>query len=416
MNTHTIYLSILVIIITLAGLVNAQEWEAYSQRPALKGIMTVDKDDDALIIVSDKDFHCNSAWRKPFDVEAGKYYKIHAEYNAWDVELERRSIFVKVDWKDAEGKRVSRPEYPPNAGHTSDGWKIIEGIYPAPEDAVSAQVELIFRWSERGGVKYRNVSFAQADAPPARVVKLATVNFRARGTSGADENRELYCKYASEAGEQGADIVCLPEGTTVVGNPQTYLEVAEPVPGPSSKALGKVAKKYSMYIVAGIYERVGNTVYNTAILLDREGKVMGTYRKVALPREEIEGGLTPGDDFPVFEADFGKIGMMICWDVHFPEAARRMAYDGAEVIFLPIWGGNEHLFGARAIENQLYLVTSGFDAKTGIWDREGKIVAEADEEGELAFYEIDLAKRTLWRWLGDFRARIPREAPPVREN
>ena len=61
---------------------------------------------------------------------------------------------------------------------------------------------------------------------------------------------------------------------------------------------------------------------------------------MSLPREEIDGGVTPGDALPVFETDFGTIGMMICWDVTFPEAARTLAKQGAEVIFLPIWGGN----------------------------------------------------------------------------
>ena len=119
-------------------------------------------------------------------------------------------------------------------------------------------------------------------------------------------------------GEQKADIVCLPEGITVVNTGQKYMDVSEPVPGPSTRFLGKLAKKYNMYIIAGIYEREGVAVYNTAVLLDRSGVLAGKYRKVCLPREEIERGLTPGDSFPVFDTDFGRIGIMICWDVFFP--------------------------------------------------------------------------------------------------
>ena len=108
------------------------------------------------------------------------------------------------------------------------------------------------------------------------------------------------------------------------------------------------------------------------------------YRKVSLPREEIDGGLTPGKSFPVFDTDFGRIGLMTCWDVFFPESARSLAGKGAEIIFLPIWGGNLDLARARAIENQVYLVSSTYDMKTGIFNREGKLIVEGSETDPVA--------------------------------
>jgi len=107
------------------------------------------------------------------------------------------------------------------------------------------------------------------------------------------------------------------------------------------------------------------------------------------------------------------VGIMICWDVFFPEPARALAARGAEIIFLPIWGGNADLIKARPIENQVYLVTSSYDAKTAIYDRTGKIMAEADASQPIAVAEIDLAQPTRWEWLGDYRGRIAREAPAV---
>jgi predicted amidohydrolase len=88
--------------------------------------------------------------------------------------------------------------------------------------------------------------------------------------------------------------VCLPEAITLVGTPLDYIAASEPVPGPTTKYLGDLARKFKMYIVAGILEREGDVVYNTAILMDRDGKLAGKYRKLSLPREEIEGGVTPG--------------------------------------------------------------------------------------------------------------------------
>ncbi len=384
---------------------NPQDWNSYSQRPALAPVM--EKTAEELTAASSGEFRCNGAWRKTYAVKTGQYYQIHAEYRARDIELPRRSILVKVDWKDADGKRISWPEYPATLEKIVSGWNLIEGVYPAPEGAESAVVELILRWTKTGSVCWKNVTLAPCEAPESRTVTLAAVNFRPKNRSTTEQNLDHYVKFIEEAGKQGADLVCLPEGITVVNTGKKYIDVAEPVPGPTTQRLGAAAKDCSLYVVAGIYEKEGDTVYNTAVLMGREGELIGVYRKVALPREEIEGGITPGDSFPVFETDFGKVGMMICWDVHFPEPARVLARGGAEIILLPIWGGVEPLFAARAIENQVYLVTSSFDARTGIWDREGKILADATENGTLAITTIDLTKRTLWPWLGEFRARIP---------
>ncbi|RJP20958.1 MAG: carbon-nitrogen hydrolase family protein [Candidatus Omnitrophota bacterium] len=417
------FVTLSVIIILNANWTTADEaekwisdWNPYAQRQALAPNLQVNENTNSLLIKSKGHFRSNGAWQKSFPVREQEFYKIHAEYICQDVELPRRSILVRVDWRNAEGKRVSQPEYPRTRQETNDGHGLIEGIYPAPEGSATALIELIFRWSETGSVEWTNVDWRQSEPPKPRLVKMATVNFRPQKTSGPEENLKQFAVSVREAGEQKADIVCLPEGVTVVGTGKTYLDVAESVPGRSTEFLGELASRYSMYIVAGIYEQDEETVYNTAVLIDRQGKVVGKYRKTTLPREEIEGGITPGDSFPVFATDFGKVGMMICWDVFFPEPARRLAYHGAEIIFMPIWGGNENLFVARAIENQIYLVSSSYSARTGIWDREGKIVAEAKEVGSVVIYEVDLEKKTYWQWLGDFGGRIPREAPKVLEE
>ena len=166
-----------------------------------------------------------------------------------------------------------------------------------------------------------------------------------------------------------------------------------------------------MYIVAGILEKKGNTVYNAAVLMDRNGDLAGLYHKVSLPREEIDGGVTPGNSLPVFDTDFGKIGIMICWDVTFPEPARTLAFQGAEVIFLPIWGGHLTLAKARALENQVYLVSSSYDMESAIFDQEGEIMKVATDEKPIAVVEVDLSQRKYWPWLGDFKNRILSEIP-----
>ena len=102
---------------------------------------------------------------------------------------------------------------------------------------------------------------------------------------------------------------------------------------------------------------------------------------------------------------------MICWDVTYPEAARALAQQGAEVIFLPIWGGNLALAKARAIENQVYVVSSTYDMITGVIDLEGNVLKEAKADKEVVVAEVNLNEQKLWPWLGDFRNRIFREMP-----
>ncbi|MCL2639415.1 MAG: heparinase II/III family protein, partial [Phycisphaerales bacterium] len=188
----------------------------------------------------------------------------------------------------------------------------------------------------------------------------------------------------------------------------TCIKNSEAVPGgPTCKVLSELAKRHHCYVCAGLYEYHGGPIYNTAVLYDRDGKFVGKYNKTHLPREESEAGLTPGDTYPVFDTDFGKVGIMICWDVHFPEPARSLALQGAELILLPIWGGNETLTRARAIENHVYLISSSYHMKNMILDPMGNSLAEAPGNGVgLITAEIPLGKQIIQPWLSDMKNRI----------
>jgi predicted amidohydrolase len=395
------------------------EWSTWSPRKEIApNFEVVNKagrsGDSALKLKTDasSDF---GAWKRQYtDISPGKGYRFEAWYKTDDVQHEQRSVAPRLEWQDAKGKGLRPPEYG-LAVEEKDGWKRVEITSPAPENATTAEIELGFGFVKNGSVLWDDISFGVDEAPRNRVVKVATIFHRPRGTKSPSESVEEFCRLAREAAMKERarpDIVCMPEGITVVGTGRSYYDVGEKLAGPTSARLGKLSRELNSYIVAGIYEKEGDVLYNTAILMGRDGKMVGKYRKTHLPREEWEAGITPGDEYPVFDTDFGKVGLIICWDVQFPEPSRAMARKGAEVLLLPIWGGNETLAKARAIENHVFLVSSSYDMKTFVVDPEGKVLAEATKDQPVAMAEMHLDKEIFQVWLGDMKARTWRERRP----
>lgn len=394
-------------------------WQFQTQRAEIAPAFWVDeevlyKGTTTLALSGNGQAYVNGCWSLDTEVIPGNYYEFRTCFRPTKVETPSRNILARIVWLGKEGKQVSNPEYPRTLRKlTAEGWNIIQQRYKVPEDAIMAKLELVYRWDADGTVNFSEAIFREVPEMKSRLVNLASVHFRPQNTTSARENLDLFAGYIKEAADNNADIVCLPEAITLIGTGNSYLEVSEPIPGPSTEYLGNIAKQHHIYIVAGIMEREGPVVYNTAVLLDNSGKLAGKYRKVALPREEIEGGVTPGNTYPVFDTEFGRIGMMICWDSEFPEVARQLSMNGAEVIFLPIWGGNQTLVSARAIENQVYLVSSSYNMKSGVFDLKGELIAEANDLKPVVVVEVDLNRQLLWPWLGDLKNRIPREKPGI---
>jgi len=405
------------------------DWSTFATRDEIRPVCSRQADGGrnrqvCLVIAAGEREAVDGGWVKMFPIQGDRHWRFSAWRKTRDIVVARRSAIVKITWQDDDGQLVRgqddlvRPEYPLDKSSDADGWTEVSDTYWVPAGATRARVELRLRWTSGGTVRWSDIQLREAEQKPSRVVRLAAVHFRPRPGSNNAEKCALFSPLIAEAAGKKADLVCLPESLTYFGSGKTMAEVAEPIPGPSTEYFGTQAAKHDLYIVAGLTERAGSVVYNTAVLLGPDGKLQGKYRKVCLPREEIEAGVTPGRDYPVFPTRFGKLGMMICWDVHFPEVARNLSNNGAEVIAMPIWGGIPTLASARAIENQVYLVTStysnpGPDAMTtGVWDHTGKRLVESSSEwGKVFVAEVDLERRKHWNWLGDFKARIARERP-----
>ncbi len=233
-----------------------------------------------------------------------------------------------------------------------------------------------------------------------------------------NENCQEYAPLIAEAAKRQANLVVLGETIPYVRVGKKPHETAESVPGPTTEYFGELAKQHQIHLVACLYEREERAVFNTAVLLGPDGKFIGKYRKVCLPHSEIEAGITPGEEYPVFQTSLGKIGMMICYDGFFPEVARELTNRGAEVIAWPVWGCNPLLAQARACENHIYVVSSTYtDSKSdwmisAVFDHAGKPIAKAENWGEVAVAQVDLSQRYFWRNnLGDFHAMAQRHRP-----
>ena len=236
-----------------------------------------------------------------------------------------------------------------------------------------------------------------------------------------------------QAAAQGAQIVLTPE-SAVQGYPRVSLHpgesanapaiitgrkrilaAAEPIPGPSTRSFSALARKLHIWIVFGMDEDRKGQLYNTAVLMNPEGQIAGTYSKVHLQNWMIASGVHHGDGFPVWDIDVNgvhvKLGIEICYDVQHPESTLELALGGAEVVFIPYCTDDfsrpllVHLFETTALENRLYMVRANFASprNTGtssIIDYRGHTVRQLGAQPGVLVGDLDLTalKKTRAAW------------------
>jgi N-carbamoylputrescine amidase len=263
---------------------------------------------------------------------------------------------------------------------------------------------------------------------------------------GVDDNLQKALTLIGQAAQRGAQIICLQElfrsQYFCQKQDATIFDLAEPIPGPSTAALAAAARQYQVVIVGSLFERRDAGVYhNTAVVLDADGSLLGTYRKMHIPDDPLyfeKYYFTPGDQgYRCFDTRYGRIGVLVCWDQWYPEGARLTALQGAKVLFYPTaigwhpaekaqYGTAQHdawrtIQRAHAIANGVYVAAVNrvghegpseggleFWGSSFVSDPFGVVLSEAsNNKEEILVADCDLAHlesvRRNWPFLRDRR-------------
>lgn len=247
------------------------------------------------------------------------------------------------------------------------------------------------------------------------------------------ENVRTVKAYLEKIKDENPDFVILPEMFCCPYQTENFPIYAEKEGGSVWQQLSGYAKQYGIYLIGGSMpekDAEGN-VYNTSYIFDREGKQIGKHRKVHLFDIDVKGGqtfkesdtLTAGDSDTVFDTEFGKIGVMLCFDIRFPELSRMMVNDGAKVIFVPaafnMTTGPAHWelsFRTRALDNQIYMVgcAPARDVSAGyiswghsiVTDPWGRVIDMLDEKKGILLAELDM----------DYEEQVREELPLLKSR
>lgn len=292
-------------------------------------------------------------------------------------------------------------------------------------------------------------------APPAvadDLVRVGLIQMDAREFD-KDYNLRRAGDLARAAAARGASIVCMPE-VTVQGYPRVQLPpgtpfddpqvaekrvkimaASEPVPGPSTERLSAVARESGIWMVFGIDENRAGKLYNTAVLMNPRGEVIGKYSKVHLQNWMMASGVNRGDEFPVWDVEIAgvrtKVGIQICYDIQHPESSRELALGGAEIAFIPYCTTDfsrpllVHLFQTRALENRMFIVRVNYAAPrnsgtSSIIDFEGSTQDELDRAEGVLVGDLNLTAlrkiRSAWNRVYGPENRYPPAYKRLRGN
>ena len=331
-------------------------------------------------------------------------------------------LLATLTWLDDRERVIARDVLDWSQPVTEDGvtWQVLGRLVEVPESVRSVRLQLGLAAGQGGGVVWdARVGWERCErgksggAPP--TVTIAAVRINVAPNPSLEGNlrlmQEAIAKASATRSATGRlpQLVCLSENFLDRGVRLPLPERSESLEEPSAGIAGlcRSAKEHRLWVCTSVHERKRDgRLYNTALLIDPNGRIAGTYHKTHLTVGEIEMGLVPGDEFPVFETELGRIGMLVCWDLWFPEPARVLALKGADIILVPLAGDGsiphrDHTWPTRAMDNNVVLVVAGTTSNTPsrIISADGEVLAETYENMGVAVADVHFDRRVGLHWL-----------------
>lgn len=226
--------------------------------------------------------------------------------------------------------------------------------------------------------------------------RIATVCQARIRYANLEQNREFVLSLLDLALRQSPDLVCLPETfTQPAAKISAIEEIAEPLDGPTVTAAAERARRAHCYVICPLFLQRTDGVTNSAVILGRDGSVVGIYDKAqpvttTADYTRRENGVTPGGPVPVFDLDFGRVGIQICFDAGFPEQWASLANQGARLIFWPSAYNGGFPLRAYASLHEVYVVSASRGERSQIIDPYGTVLAQTDQLANLLVRDINL--------------------------
>lgn len=323
------------------------------------------------------------------DLKTRHYYRFHAELTT---DMGHRFFY---NCYNADGAECHK-------GHLRIGDKIL-----IPEDCCKLELELLLFSYVPGTAVLNGVSLTEEGPYVPRKARLCAIAWDmidGPGFKTYEENVANVMKELDIVGPLKPDVVVLTEAVYQTRRddsrqPNTHFSQLD---DEDVAKLCAKAKQYHTYICCSLYEKNPNDDEPkrlTGILINRQGQIQNTYHKVHLTMGELENGAMLENELPVFETDFGKVGIHICWDHFFPECSRTLALRGAEILLVPTHGFRRERTVTRALENGVHLVSAyTLSEGTMVVAPNGKVLAEAGDKG-YALAEVDLNEPLWCPWM-----------------
>ncbi|MBI5686871.1 MAG: carbon-nitrogen hydrolase family protein [Verrucomicrobia bacterium] len=396
--------------------------------PHPKAAPVTEKRSEAFAVDANGTRTLSGGWQWRFDgITPGQTYEIATEVSHSGLAVPRDALMCKAIW-GALKPNQERPEavwdYLLPVAVGADKMRFSRRVV-APEGASQLTIRAALRWTASGKTLWHLPRVAVAGEPlakrpPVRVcVVTGNAHSRRKPFKSLQDNIKFYgdlCEAACQ--KHRPQLIVLPEVALQWGVPGNSLDLAVPAPGPETDVFAAIARKHRVRIALGMYERDGDAVRNSVVLIGPDGRIDGRYHKVHLAAgSEDISGILPGDGFPVFNTEMGRVGCNICMDSSAAESSRMVGLNGADFLLLPIMGDHRAdrwsrgtpiysedrwraIMRTHAMDNQLCMVVARNNALGScIVDRKGEMLAWND--GDQEFIAADVALDDGYRiWQG----------------